>query len=1724
MEYSASTASKNSIKLTSEENYLTWGTWAISTFHHERLLADLSPKLAFYPPQATETLKNEKLYWEFKIQKETAAYLRELKGLQRPQQDKYEIPALTDPSADANAKKAHKTLMQDRKHEYQEDVKAYDLEAKQAFDLLHAHAIDEARVRVWTKIDSSLGEEFRSAIGAVPYGSPHLLAQELEAMVNRNPEMERTKLKLQFWNSSLSVEGQCDLTKWGHYVRQTNLRLVVLGDKEVPTDVAAIYKRGLPEDIFDTFLNKVADDDTLTFEQIATSARAYACRDGVAKKLRELSESYSRTSYKRPAGQVMNIDARRGGGTTNKQPQEDCRNFLNGNCTRGSSCPRNHPPSQKKPTWVCKHYGHTEATCWNLHPELRDRQLSESTRHQNHGKPSQGKPATRTSRTPAEILALYKLAQDTAGDKEGDVLAMFNRLAVAESSDDDEPRQLARLFACSQVAPKYKRRSNNRIADAERCAASDLKTDSRFGDLPLVSRKGRRKTPVNFKTTKTGQNSNPSVQQANCFVCDVASEKVNLLGERVGYPNVSKHVHFSDSVKVQVVAAIRKDQPILDGGSTIHATNLTDLCFDVEPSTMRVAGVTGTPFTCEHQGKLRFLPHGHKSCITLTNVQISKNFPCTFISESLLAQKGCTITKRGSGGFVNDAKGKEVFKVNAVGGLYYALGQILNPTTATPTTTIVDPGHHEEDVDLGDPNFAVVHVARSYSAREMSDVLTRYHRRLSHMDMKRVATAYGIKLPSDFVLPLCDACVIGKASNHPHHEGAKLRASKPCQGLHLDFCGPFPSTSVTGANYLLIFVCDFTDFIWDFYPAKQSEFFTILEELLLRLDNEYGVNVVAWLRSDNGKVFTDKRVTSLCAARGIRQEFSAPYSQFQNGKAERTFDTILNLATAGLHQSGLSEGYWEYSVRNSTLAVNRIGELPTKNTKKGFPAHYSRLERLKNQSIPTQLNGIYPLGVLVYKRVPKEVRKKFEPKAEAALYLTLHPTIKGALLLKMSGNTTTVTASFTVSEGHFPLKLNLTSTPSSQFIKDHGKPDGDTNLPIYWPPAEKGRNVIALRDPRMDSLATSLAATRTPRQWTPSAQNLQNIADAKQDRRITAGSDHEPSVVMAFSPVGGWLQTAEDEEIDRQVAHKFFSTHPMFKMSGIEQPQVPLTRQEFQARTPSTHKRAMSSEDKKYWLWAEKREVSSHFKNGTLGPLLTKLPDGFRKLPTAFVFRNKYNGDESLKPQDLPTSSWKARLVVKGYLMLEGVDFESTFAPTAQPSSVRLLAAIAAQNRLILKTADVETAFLSSEMDMEVYITTPEGYETWAKHGEQGLKDLPFDYLPPDNGGPEPHGFRRLLKGVPGIKQGSRLFYQKANNALISMNYIRHPADPCIYYRYETNHFSILALWVDDIIGAFGSDAEWEYFLGCLSTTFTITDGGNISDFLGMEFKQSCNRTIVTICQRNSVDDLLHRASMEACNPAPTPCVAGFVFTKADCPEVVQPRPLSMPNYRGLLALALFISVWTRVDIVFTVNKLCKFMGNPGEKHVNALKRLCRYLSGTRNCGLVYKLDASISARGLHGYTDSSHMDCIDTSRSTIAFVFYFGSAVISWYSKLHSFVTTCVNHSEYAAMFNGSKEAFYLAKWLSPLENFLLTQTRPVTIFNDNNGANSLAFDPVGRFKNKHVRMEHHYVQELVVQGEILPKHVPSLENTSDLLTKPLGPTEFPLVAARVTGDTSLY
>ena len=329
---------------------------------------------------------------------------------------------------------------------------------------------------------------------------------------------------------------------------------------------------------------------------------------------------------------------------------------------------------------------------------------------------------------------------------------------------------------------------------------------------------------------------------------------------------------------------------------------------------------------------------------------------------------------------------------------------------------------------------------------------------------------------------------------------------------------------------------------------------------------------------------------------------------------------------------------------------------------------------------------------------------------------------------------------------------------------------------------------------------------------------------------------------------------------------------------------------------------------------------------------------------------------------------------------------------------------------------------------------------------------------------------------------------------------------------------------MDDLFCLVGSDVQWCDSVANVGKRLALVDKGDVVDFLGMSFARNVDTSIVSVSQSVSIGNLLERAGMGDCHPAVTPCVAGVVFTKADCPVIPNARPVDMPNYRGLIALANYIAVWTRPDIVWIVNKLCKFMANPGPPHIAALKRLLRYLAGTRDVGLVFK--RQLHQPLLKGYTDFSHADCIDSSKSTIAFNMFVWRNPVSWFSHLDCKVYTCTNHAEYCALFTGAKEAVYLSDWLLPLVpvlSFVLNLPGlvvcPVPLLVDNHGAFALSLDPVGRFVNKHVRIEHHFTQQLVADGVIIPVECDTCDNISDIGTKALGPIFFAQHAAKLVG-----
>ena len=67
-------------------------------------------------------------------------------------------------------------------------------------------------------------------------------------------------------------------------------------------------------------------------------------------------------------------------------------------------------------------------------------------------------------------------------------------------------------------------------------------------------------------------------------------------------------------------------------------------------------------------------------------------------------------------------------------------------------------------------------------------------------------------------------------------------------------------------------------------------------------------------------------------------------------------------------------------------------------------------------------------------------------------------------------------------------------------------------------------------------------------------------------------------------------------------------------------------------------------------------------------------------------------------------NKYKARLVVKGYAQMFGVDFSETFAPVARMDTIRMLLALAAQKGWTLHQMDVKSAFLNNYLEEEIFV------------------------------------------------------------------------------------------------------------------------------------------------------------------------------------------------------------------------------------------------------------------------------------------------------------------------------------------------------------------------------------------------------------------------------------
>jgi hypothetical protein len=150
---------------------------------------------------------------------------------------------------------------------------------------------------------------------------------------------------------------------------------------------------------------------------------------------------------------------------------------------------------------------------------------------------------------------------------------------------------------------------------------------------------------------------------------------------------------------------------------------------------------------------------------------------------------------------------------------------------------------------------------------------------------------------------------------------------------------------------------------------------------------------------------------------------------------------------------------------------------------------------------------------------------------------------------------------------------------------------------------------------------------------------------------------------------------------------------------------------------------------------------------------------------------------------------------------------------------------------------------------------------------------------------------------------------------------------------------------------------------------------------------------------------MLKRFRMEDYKLAITPMQTSCKLRKDDDSKSIDQR-----QYRSMIGILLYVTS-SRPYVMQVVGQVVRFQAAPKESHVLEVKRIFRYLNGTKEIGLWYPKGKDIS---LISYTDANWAGFIYDRRSTSGAVFYLGECLVSWISKKQSLVYLSTSKEEY--------------------------------------------------------------------------------------------------------------
>lgn len=506
---------------------------------------------------------------------------------------------------------------------------------------------------------------------------------------------------------------------------------------------------------------------------------------------------------------------------------------------------------------------------------------------------------------------------------------------------------------------------------------------------------------------------------------------------------------------------------------------------------------------------------------------------------------------------------------------------------------------------------------------------------------------------------------------------------------------------------------------------------------------------------------------------------------------------------------------------------------------------------------------------------------------------------------------------------------------------------------------------------------------------------------------------------------------------------------------------------------PKNFRQAMKSKLAPQWLISMQKEFNSHKENRTWD-LMQRQP-WMKVIPVKWHYVIKLNKDNEI-------DTLKSRIVVIGYM--QGNVF-LTFAPVMSYISLRIILCIGASLDYEIKQMDVTTAFLNAKIDTEIYVEQPEGFkvagkETWVC---------------------------KLNKALYGTKDAPRAWNIELNGTIeLKLHYKRSIYDQCIYFKLSrSGRIMILGVFVDDMISLYShhDEQEWLELKAIFANTYKIKDLGDVEFILKMRVRRDRLKKTLTLDQEAYVDRIVEKFNMTESGIQKVPISTTNEIRQQNAEKVEQSTEMKAIPYLPLIGSVLYAALTTRPDIAFAVNMCTRVAKNPNMAHWRCLKRVLKYLKGTRSARLVFPKPKMANEPFLvSAYCDADWAgDQIDR-KSTSGHVILVNNTPVCWLSKKQEVVALSSCESELLSLASCTRNVI----WIRLLIEEITNTTVPTTVIHlDNQSSKKIVECDTTSNKTKHVAIRYHFVRDHIEKKEIKIVWTPTNEQVADIFTKAL-------------------